>query len=471
MPAVHVVRDLLSDSYTVLYVGRWIARHGIPHREVFTAAAHGRRWIDQQWLAELGFYEAWALGGYALVAAAAAGLVALTSGLLAGLIRRRGGSVVISISFSSLAIAIALPYVFVRAQDTALPLLAALLILCLTDAEHARPQRRLVLLIPLLVLWANLHGSVLVGATIACGYLLYRALLSAGRRDWGTTVTCVFLASLVVLSPLATPYGTAVLSYYHEIIGNGAIRDLVPEWRSPTFLSFAFLALALLLGLVALLLVTSLVRRRRPSPVLLAAVVITAALAAITTREIVWFSMTACVILAEMTQSFMPTREVTGPFLVLASGAAAACTVVAAVLLVGRSNAKYEELTPLHALAATEAYAAVHPCAQILADNTASSALLWHDPFLAGRVAFDARLEQYPARALIRWGQFQIAQGPNWRHSIGGYQILVGSTAYNADLTTRLAHLRNFRVLTHDAHGIAVARLPPATCRRAQHPR
>src|ERR1700722_10653094 len=52
-PAQHVVSRMLSDGYMTLYAGRWIASHGIPHQEVFTTAAQGRPWIDQQWLAEL----------------------------------------------------------------------------------------------------------------------------------------------------------------------------------------------------------------------------------------------------------------------------------------------------------------------------------------------------------------------------------------------------------------------------------
>lgn len=459
MPTVHVVNELLSDSYMVLYTGRWIAHSGIPQHEVFALAAHGHRWIDQQWLAELGFYEAWWLGGYALVAGVTAGLVSLTAALLAALIRRRGGSAVISISFSLLAIAIALPYVFVRAQDFALPLFALLLALCLTDSDQERPQRRLAMILPLLVLWANLHGSVLLGAGLGTAYLLYRATMMARRRQWRTAAGCGLLGFLAALSPLATPYGAAILSYYREIIGNTAIADLVPEWRSPTFPSLEFFQLAVPPALIAILLVASLARRRGPSPLLITAVLITGAAAATTTRDIVWFAMTTCVLLAEMTQSLMPTAETSRRFLILTSGVAAAFAVVAAGLLIDRGNKQYEALTPLRAIAATAAYASSHPCVRILGDNAASSALLWHDPSLAGRIAFDARLEQYPDPELLNWAEFQLAEGNRWLQSTRGYGILVGSAAYNPTLVKRLARLPDTRVLARDARGTAVVRL------------
>src|SRR5258708_38322815 len=61
-------RYLFADSYYDLYAGRYIARHGIPHHNVITVAAHGGPWIDQQWLAHVIYYGAWAAGRYPAVA-------------------------------------------------------------------------------------------------------------------------------------------------------------------------------------------------------------------------------------------------------------------------------------------------------------------------------------------------------------------------------------------------------------------
>jgi hypothetical protein len=47
------------------------------------------------------------------------------------------------------------------------PILVALL-----RAESRRPSRRIWLLVPLLALWANLHGTVLLGLAVALAYLL-----------------------------------------------------------------------------------------------------------------------------------------------------------------------------------------------------------------------------------------------------------------------------------------------------------
>ena len=62
-------RYLFGDTYLDLAAGRYIASHGIPHREVFTLEGLGRRWIDQQWLAHWLYYEAWATAGILFVVA------------------------------------------------------------------------------------------------------------------------------------------------------------------------------------------------------------------------------------------------------------------------------------------------------------------------------------------------------------------------------------------------------------------
>jgi len=132
-------------------------------------------------------------------------------------------------------------------------------------------------------------------------------------------------------------------------------------------------------------------------------------------------------------------------------------------VLATRSPAQYEGLTPLHAISVAAAYAAHHPCDRILADNDAASALLWHDPSLAGRVAFDARLEQYSPQLLYRWITFQAADTKQWARSTNGYQLLIGSSVYNPLLVRRLAHLAGSTVLARDGRGIAVLNSAPTS--------
>ena len=117
-----------------------------------------------------------------------------------------------------------------RARDFVLPLSALLLFVCLSDNKQKRPTWRLLFLIPILVLWANLHGSVLLGAALAAAYLVYRAVTAVNmgyRRD---AAACAALALGVTLTPLANPYGVRIIDYYREFVGNAPMRLAAAEW-------------------------------------------------------------------------------------------------------------------------------------------------------------------------------------------------------------------------------------------------
>jgi hypothetical protein len=192
--------------------------------------------------------------------------------------------------------------------------------------------------------------------------------------------------------------------------------------------------------------------------VLLTVTAATALATAMASRNEVWFAMSAALLIADTAKTWLPTQAPTRAFAAIMSAAAVSLAALGVAVLTTRSNAQYESLTPLHAIAVTAAYASQHPCLRILADDDGASALLWHDRAIAGRVAFDARLEQYPERALDRWITFQLADGSGWLSTTRGYQLFIGSTIYNPSLAHRLAQLPGGTVLARDANGIAVLR-------------
>jgi len=49
---------LVPDTWVGLVSGREIAHHGLPTVEHLTVLGQGNRWVDQQWLAQLGLYAA-----------------------------------------------------------------------------------------------------------------------------------------------------------------------------------------------------------------------------------------------------------------------------------------------------------------------------------------------------------------------------------------------------------------------------
>ena len=90
------------------------------------------------------------------------------------------------------------------------PLLVALL-----RSETRRPSWRIWLALPLIAVWSNLHGAVLIGLGVLIAYLALQRI-----RDQVWTAVGVGLGSVVALC--LTPAGVSTISYYHGLLGNQA---------------------------------------------------------------------------------------------------------------------------------------------------------------------------------------------------------------------------------------------------------
>ena len=97
-------------------------------------------------------------------------------------------------------------------------------------------------MLPLLVLWANLHGSVVLGAGLAM-LLGVVEMVRARRLAW-------IPLALVVLSPLcvlASPYGRKLVAYYDLMLVDAPFAPILREWQwsSPSATTALFWLLAI----------------------------------------------------------------------------------------------------------------------------------------------------------------------------------------------------------------------------------
>src|SRR5581483_67901 len=153
----------------------------------------------------------------------------------------------------------------------------------LCEADRRR-SGRVYLVLPLLVLWANLHGSVAAAALIVSAY----GLLGPWRRDRDRR-----RALALVVGPwaclLASPYALDLPHYYRSVLVNPAFSSYVTEWK-PATLSALNLPLFCLVGGVAVLF------GRRPAawgPAERAVLAVCAVLALLALRNGVWLAL-AC---------------------------------------------------------------------------------------------------------------------------------------------------------------------------------
>src|SRR5207302_8141320 len=151
-------------------------------------------------------------------------------------------------------------------------------------------------------LWANLHGSVVLGALLVIAYGLHAIVRAENRSARLRALTCV------VVSPpalLASPYATSLPGYYRLMLLNPPFGREIKEWQqtTPSGLTAVFF---LLLAVAVVLVVT---RRGRLGLLDLLVLGLTVAAGLDALRGIVWFSLACAALLpALLTRSPGTTR-------------------------------------------------------------------------------------------------------------------------------------------------------------------
>jgi hypothetical protein len=457
-----ISRPLVSDSFLDIDAGRVVARSGIPHHEVFTLAAAGRPWIDQQWLAHLLYYGAWSLGGYAGLAIVSSLLIALAFGLLAGLMTWLGVPVQRAAAWTLLAFVACLGNTIVRAQSFSFALFVALLWLLVADSGRDAFRRKFLLILPLLALWSNLHGAVVLGIALTVAYALVRAGIAAVHRDLRSALGYSSTAAITPLMLFANPYGVSVLGYYHSLLGRPVLASGVTEWARPSITSALSWGFFMVLALTVAAVGYGALRGARPPWVL---VLVTAPLllaAGQGVRYQAWFAVSGALLTAVTLARVRPAPPPLAPLALKLGGVLIVVFAASALVVVSRAQtARFETLTAREAVTAAAAYAENHPRARILGDDLSSALLLWNFPRLHQRVGFDIRLEQYSDRQLRRWFTYQRGTAPNWLATTRGYDVLVATESRTPSLVARLRALQGWRVLRDDDSGIALARVTP----------
>jgi hypothetical protein len=276
---------LLGTAALVCVVGadsRWlaalgdaiIARHAIPHGIPF-AAASTAHWANTLVLAELVFrlLES-GLGDRGLMLAQ---LVAL--GIGASALARDAFARGATGSGTAAALLIAgfgaLPTLGVARVQLFSVLLFPIAI-ALLRSETRQPTRRIWLIVPLLALWSNLHGAVLIALGITLVYLALERSRHSARTAAGLAV-----ASAAAVS--ATPAGIHTFAYYSGVLTNQAAAGGKGMWGP--------LSLSSPLDVVMILAAATLIvriRKARPAAWELAAVLALVAATALAARSGVW---------------------------------------------------------------------------------------------------------------------------------------------------------------------------------------
>jgi hypothetical protein len=458
---VELPGDFNVDSWLALVTGREVWQSGIPHHEVLIALALGHSWIDQQWLSQLASYAIYLVGGLGLL-----GLVdvVLLVGSVGGAVAagRRLGAPFISVLVTlPLCVALIAPSREVRTQTFAIPLFVAVAYLLARDARG--PSRRVYWCLPILVLWANLHGTVTLGAGLVAlrGATVAwerRHSLTRSARAWARPLALTVGAGVSIL---ITPYGLGIIGYYHSTIVSGALRQAVSEWQPIT--SVPISTAALLIIAAAAVWAVGRSPSRSTAWERLALLALTVGSVSVV-RNALFFGLFALMVVPvwlgigepRTDQHPAPRRALINGGLI---GAGLLAVLTTGAVTLARPAAAIElHFQQLPLLNVVERATHADPSLRVLADERFDDWLLWRDPKLNGRVASDARFELLSSAQIDRLENVFSVTGVNWKQGARGDRLLVLDRNYEPGMVQGFLAEPGARVLYSDAGQLVILR-------------
>ncbi|MBN1433869.1 hypothetical protein JW921_03860, partial [Candidatus Fermentibacterales bacterium] len=223
----------------------------------FTLTRQGCEWLQAEWLAEVLLYLPWSLAGGAGVVILKMAVICTTVLLCLRAARARGASpeAAVLVAVVALSVAhgrwIARPHIFTD--------LFFALYLVVLGRSGRRLSRDLALILPLQVLWVNLHAGFTMGLFLL-GLDVLDPLFSRAWRLLRDRAL-LLLASIAVCGVHPNGYGS--IRYTTSFLHQGLFRESIREWWSPfdprfqpghpfsrTALAFILVCVALVLALV-----------------------------------------------------------------------------------------------------------------------------------------------------------------------------------------------------------------------------
>jgi hypothetical protein len=234
------------DTFWQIEIGKRILDSGsVPQRDVFSFTMQGQPWISTQWLAQVCFALAFSLAGWAGPVALAAAAIALAFALVARVLVRHVDRTAVLVLFM-MAFALASPHFLVRPHALAMPVMVAWTAALIAAADRGQAPR--LWWLALMVLWANLHGSFVLGVALV-GPIALDAVVNVERASRvRLMLRWAVFGILALAASCLTPYGWNALLGARNILNLGDALLIITEWRPVNFARFGTFEACLLLG-------------------------------------------------------------------------------------------------------------------------------------------------------------------------------------------------------------------------------
>lgn len=232
---ISVAAKLLGDpdTYSHLALGRWILeQHAVPAVDPFSANFRGTHWLAFEWLSEVVFALAYAVGSWTGIVMTAALAAAMSFGLLTRFLLRELRPVA-ALAGALVALPLTAPHILARPHILALPIVVVWVAALIRSVDTRTSPPWLIL--PLMTLWANLHGSFTFGLAMA-GAVGAEAIFCAkpGVRMHALRLWALF-GLLAFAAACLNPYGPEMVLVTARTIALGSALSTIVEWRPQDF--------------------------------------------------------------------------------------------------------------------------------------------------------------------------------------------------------------------------------------------
>ena len=204
--------------------------------DLFSFTRSGAAWTNHSWLAQVFLYLLFRLGGFmalgVLVCSLATASMALTYQQMEGPAVLRAFALILSAIVSA-------PVWSARPQLFSLLLFGLVAYLLHLYKRHQRD--RLFWLVPVFILWSNLHGGYILGllliGTMIAGEVLNHLLGNHGEHvlSYPRILRLAGWALLCGVAVLANPNGIRTWLIPFQTVGVQTLQNFVDEWASPDF--------------------------------------------------------------------------------------------------------------------------------------------------------------------------------------------------------------------------------------------
>lgn len=236
------------DFWWHLKAGQYMVEIGsVPHSDIFSFTSQGKEWVTHEWLSEVIIYLLYLAGSYALLIVVFAGLVTCAFAIAFLRCQSRPYIAGFAILFAALATA---PTWGVRPQMLSF-LLTSIFLLLLDRYRSGRDSKLVFILVPLMILWVNLHSGFAVGLVLIGIYLFVivveQVQMPSALFSWRPIRDLSLVFILALGSVVLNPNGPRMYSYPFETLTSPTMQRYIQEWFSPDFHLIQFQPFGLLL--------------------------------------------------------------------------------------------------------------------------------------------------------------------------------------------------------------------------------